>query len=171
MEFRAPESHQLYLPLNPCTGSPELFGNQKIHGTRLETRNLEERIWIKTSNKNIQSLGPTPSFAPTSHATFSIYYGSRRPGTNAILGRLTSPLPPPLLIKGHRRVTSLSKGFRGDSAVKNPPANTGDAGSITGSGLSPGEGDINPLQYSRLRNPKDRGAWQAAVHGVARSRT
>ena len=46
----------------------------------METTNLEERIWRKTTNKNIQSLGSTPSFAPTSLATFSIYYGTRRPG-------------------------------------------------------------------------------------------
>ena len=48
--------------------------------------------------------------------------------------------------------------------VKNPPANTGDirdAGSIPGSGRSPGEGNGNPLQYSCLENPMDRGAWQA----------
>ena len=53
--------------------------------------------------------------------------------------------------------------------VKNPPANAGDVrdvGFIPGSGRSPGEG--NPLQYSCLRNPMDRGAWQATVHGVAR---
>ena len=61
-------------------GSPELFGNQKIHGTRLETTNLEERIWRKTTNENIQSLGSTPGFAPTSLATSSIYCGARRPG-------------------------------------------------------------------------------------------
>ena len=48
--------------------------------------------------------------------------------------------------------------------VKNLPANTGDAGSIPGSGRSPGEGNGNPLQYSYLENPMDRGAWQAAVH-------
>ena len=56
--------------------------------------------------------------------------------------------------------------------VKNPPAKAGDAGdlgSIPGSGRSPGEGNGNPLQYSRLGNPVDRGAWQAIVHGVAKS--
>ena len=52
--------------------------------------------------------------------------------------------------------------------VKNLPANAGDAGSIPGSGKSPGEGNENPLQYSCLRNPMDRGAWQATVQGVAR---
>ena len=56
--------------------------------------------------------------------------------------------------------------------VKNPPANIGDkrdAGSIPGSGRSPGEGNGNPLQYSCLVNPMDREAWWAAVWGVAKS--
>ena len=56
--------------------------------------------------------------------------------------------------------------FPGGSVVKNPPANAGDVGSISGSGKSPGEGNGNPLQYSYLGNPMDRGAWQATVHGV-----
>ena len=43
-----------------------------------------------------------------------------------------------------------------------------DTGSIPASGRSPGEGNDNPLQYSCLENPMDRGAWQATVHGVAR---
>ena len=47
----------------------------------------------------------------------------------------------------------------------------GDPGSIPGSGRSPGEGNGNPLQYSCLENPMDGGAWWAAVHGVAKSRT
>ena len=46
--------------------------------------------------------------------------------------------------------------------VKNPPANAGDLGDA---GLIPGEGNDNPLQYSCLENPMDRGAWQATVHG------
>ena len=49
--------------------------------------------------------------------------------------------------------------------------NAGDLGSIPGSGRSPGEGNDNPLQYSCLENPMDRGAWWAAVHGVAKSQT
>ena len=58
--------------------------------------------------------------------------------------------------------------------VKNPPANTGDAGdvdSIPGSGRSSGEGNGNPLQYSCLENPMDRGTWWTIVHGVAKSQT
>ena len=59
-------------------------------------------------------------------------------------------------------------GFLGDTEVKNQPANTGDAGDsglIPGLGRSPGGGNSNPLQYSCLKNPKDRGAWRATVHG------
>ena len=51
--------------------------------------------------------------------------------------------------------------------VKNPPANAGDIGSILGSGRSNREGNGNPLQYSFLGKPMDRGAWQATVHGVS----
>ena len=58
--------------------------------------------------------------------------------------------------------------------VKNPPANAGDTrdlGLIPGLGRSPGGGHGNPLQYSCLENPMDRGAWRATVHGVAESQT
>ena len=54
------------------------------------------------------------------------------------------------------------------AVVRNPPADAGDAGSITGSGRFPGEGNGNPLQYSCLGNPMDRGAWWATVHRVAK---
>ena len=47
----------------------------------------------------------------------------------------------------------------------------GDAGLIPGLGRSPGEGNGNPLQYSCLGNPMDRGAWRATLHGVATSQT
>ena len=56
----------------------------------------------------------------------------------------------------------------GDSVVKEPSANTGDAGYIPGSGRSPGEGNGNSLQYSCLENPMDSGAWWAMVHRVER---
>ena len=52
--------------------------------------------------------------------------------------------------------------------VKNPPANTGAMGLIPGSGRSPGEGNGNPLQYSCLENPMDRGDWWATVHVVTK---
>ena len=62
-------------------------------------------------------------------------------------------------------------GFPGGSEDKASTCNAGDQGSIPGLGRSPGEGNGNPLQYSCLENPMDRGAWRATVHGVARSRT
>ena len=52
--------------------------------------------------------------------------------------------------------------------VKNLPAGVRDAGSVPGSGRSPREGNGNPLEYSCLGNPVDRGAWRATVHGVAK---
>ena len=52
--------------------------------------------------------------------------------------------------------------------VKNLPANAGDSDSIPGSGRSPGEGNGNPLRYSCLENPTNRGAWWATVHGAAK---
>ena len=58
--------------------------------------------------------------------------------------------------------------------VRNPPANAADPrdeGSILGSGRSSGRGHSNPLQYSSLENPMDRGAWQATVYRVTRSQT
>ena len=58
--------------------------------------------------------------------------------------------------------------------ARNPPDNAGDIrgpGSIAGLGRSPGKGNDNPLQYSCLENPTDRGAWQATVHQVAKSQT
>ena len=61
-----------------------------------------------------------------------------------------------------------NEGFLGGSVVKNPPANAGDAGLIPGSGRPPGGGNGNPLQYSCLGNPMDRGGWQATVQGVTK---
>ena len=54
---------------------------------------------------------------------------------------------------------------------KESACNTGDLGSIPGSGRSPGEGHGNTLHYSSLEHPMDRGAWRAAVHGLTKSLT
>ena len=65
-------------------------------------------------------------------------------------------------------------GFPSGSVVKNPPANagdTGDMGSVPGLERSPGVGNGNPLQYSCLDSPMDRGAWWAVVHVVTKSWT
>ena len=66
----------------------------------------------------------------------------------------------------------FAKGFRSGSVVKNPPANAGDAGdtgSVPGLGRSSGGGSGNPLQYSCLENPLDRGAWRVIVQGIVKS--
>ena len=77
------------------------------------------------------------------------------------------------LIQGHLKASwALSGASQGALVVKNPPSYVGDvrdAGSISELGRSPGEGNGNPLRYSFLENPMDRGAWWATVHGVAQS--
>ena len=63
-------------------------------------------------------------------------------------------------------------GFPSGSVVKNLPANAGDTGDlILGSGRSPGGGNGSQLQYSCQKNPTDRAAWQATVHGVTKNLT
>ena len=61
--------------------------------------------------------------------------------------------------------------FPGGSEVKVSACNPGNLGLIPGSGRSPGEGNGNPLQYSCLENPMDRGVWEVTVHGVTKSWT
>ena len=62
-------------------------------------------------------------------------------------------------------------GFPGGSDGKASACSAGDLGSILGLGRSPGEGNGNPLQCSCLENPRDEGAWLAAIYGVAQSQT
>ena len=71
-------------------------------------------------------------------------------------------------VRSHKKCSGLP----GGTVVKNPPASAGgarDAGSIPGSGRSPGERNDNPLQYSCLENSMDREAWQPAVHEITES--
>ena len=62
----------------------------------------------------------------------------------------------------NNNLKQIKDGFPGGWVVKNPPANTGDMGSILGSGRPPGGGNGSPHQYSCLENPMDRGAWQGS---------
>ena len=81
-----------------------------------------------------------------------------------------SPSPNEIFSASYASKVSINN----NNIKRNPPASAEDirdAGSIPGSGRSPGEGICNPLQYSCLGNPIDRGAWRAAVHGVIKSRT
>ena len=70
-----------------------------------------------------------------------------------------------------QQMSHHSWGFPGGPEVKASASKVGDLGSIPGWGRSPGEGNGNPLQYSCLENPMEGGAWQVAVHGVAKSQT
>ena len=72
-------------------------------------------------------------------------------------------------LSSHRWVCHIVYDSR--SEAKASAYNAGDPGSIPGLGRSPGEGNGNPLQYSCLENPKDRGAWWVAACGVAQSQT
>ena len=69
---------------------------------------------------------------------------------------------------GLGRLGDLEKRFPHSSVGKESACHAGDLGSIAGSGRSSGEGNGNPLRYSCLENPMDRGAWWATVHGAAR---
>ena len=69
------------------------------------------------------------------------------------------------------KLLNIVGGFADGSDSKESACNAGDPGSIPVSGRSPGEGNGNPLQYSCLKNPMDRGAWWVTVHGVAKSWT
>ena len=75
---------------------------------------------------------------------------------------------PKLFLKLFDRLTCF---LLRSSLIKHLPANVGDMGSIPGLGRFSGEGNGNPLQYSCLENPIDKGASQATVHGVANSQT
>ena len=67
--------------------------------------------------------------------------------------------------------STVFTGFPGGSDGKESACSAGDLGSIPWSGRSPGEGNVNPLQYSCLENSMDRGAWWAVVHGVTKGQT
>ena len=79
-----------------------------------------------------------------------------------------------MLTSASLKKKELSRASQVVLVVKNPPANAGDVGdcgSIPGLGKSPGGGHSNPLQYSCLENPTDRGPWWAMVHRVTESKT
>ena len=76
-----------------------------------------------------------------------------------------------ILWRRDRLSTPVFLGFPGGSDGKESACNAGDLGLIPGLGKSPGGGHGNPLQYSCLENPMDRGAWQAMVPGVTKGQT
>ena len=148
-----------------------------------------ERGWPQTE-KDPQTGGPShlcrgPALSPSSPAHRGGRPASRTPMTLLALlwvpslwrphltGRARKlwvfkvlPTLPFILVKIHclyLYVHKGKKGFPGGSVIKNPPANTGDAGLTPGSERSPGEGSRDLLHYSCLRNPMDRGAWRVSM--------
>ena len=89
------------------------------------------------------------------------------PGLRLLIFKNDFCLPLCYHIAGYEVIFNASLG----SVVNNLPANTREAGLIPGSGRSPGAGNGNPLQYSCLENPMDRGAQEATVHRVSKSWT
>ena len=73
--------------------------------------------------------------------------------------------------KQHQEARRGGVGLPMGLSGKKSACNSGDGSSFLGLGRSPGEGNGSPFQYSCLENSVDRGAWRAAVHGVAKSRT
>ena len=89
-------------------------------------------------------------------------------------GELSNHLTSFTLVNFLKLCLHMRTGFPGASVINNPSTNAGvarDMGLIPGSGRSPGEGNGNSLQYSCLESPMDRGAWQAMIHGAAKSWT
>ena len=113
--------------------------------------------------------------AGSHHATGSLGVATFPWGTQRCLGGQSDPGASHRCVRLFFLRTRSPKGASQVAlVVKNLPANAGDirdSSSILGSGRSPGGGHGNPLQYSWLEEPMDRGAWQATVHRVAKSRT
>ena len=111
--------------------------------------------------------------------TLSRFITALLPRSNHLISWLQSPFAVFLEPKKRKSVTTSTfspficyeVGFPGGSEDKAFAYNAGDPGSIPGLGRSLGEGNGNPLQYSCLKNPMDRGAWQPTVHGVTKSQT
>ena len=104
--------------------------------------------------RNLLEFCPQPSVSAVSLSNDSRTY----PMHYLVYHKNKSPLLP-------------KRGFPGGSGVKASACSAGDPGSIPESGISPGEGNGNPLQYSCLENPMEWGPWWATVHGVAKSQT
>ena len=96
------------------------------------------------------------------------------PRADRVQGLLRNPFPGPSGLQELLLATEEEGGPQVALVVENLPASAADSrdtGSIPGPGRSPGEGNSNPLQYSCLETSMNRGAWQATVQGVAKSRT
>ena len=147
----------------PGRDGPRSPGSAARRGRRLKGRSAQPPAGLATPDADGILLGLSKEMGRT-------WWGaqSRRRGAG-LEGRCRSPSGGSGefdLMPGHGQFP----GIPGGSEVKVPARNAGDLGSIPGSGRFPGEGNGNPLPYSCLENPMDRGAGQATVHRVVRSR-
>ena len=150
------KSPQLWLFIVRLRMEPESHDSQ---GTRIR---LDEKLHCKRELRLVPRVlhlhraqrSPSPYF---SHFLLLL------PQKTSFLFSIFSP--------SHRFLLIIVLGFLGASDGEESACNAGDPDSIPGSERSPGEGNGNPLQYSCLENPMDRGAWRATVHEVAMSQT
>ena len=123
---------------------------------------------IKNPPASAGDMGPIPGLGK------SPMEGNDNPLSYIAIQRQPSPeLLPSIYLKNSKTYSILcfpEVWLTGKEFTCNAEA-SGDTGSIPGLGRSPGEGNGNPLQYSCLENPTDRGAWRTTLHGVAKSGT
>ena len=115
---------------------------------------------------------PTPVFlSGKSHGQRSLPgyspWSGKELDTTERLKNSQQPVTNVVIDSGEQRRDSVIQGFPDGSVVTNPPANAGDEDSTSRLRRSPGIRNDNPLQYSCLANPMDRGAWWATVRGIA----
>ena len=135
----------------PCYHMPSI-ASYLILQLSLSIHPAQRCCTVEWSSPDINSIMPCPC-SKTPHWSLILIWSDL-----ISLSGLSASLP-------------LSLGFPGGSDCKESTCSAGDQGSNPGLGRSPGEGNGCPLQYSCLKNPIDRGAWQATVHGVANSQT
>ena len=134
------------------------------------TNLVVKRAWVKsrTSKKEITGYQSIVHVSKTHRITCCV--GLKHMFLRIVWLQIQKPQS---ISRGYRlRVFIWNKpkivSFFGGSVVKSPPASARDVGLIPGSGRSPGEGNGNPLQYSCLGNPKDRGHWRITLHGITK---
>ena len=160
----------MFHPLLVRILSPALCDLQNVHSTHVS---LIHVLWSPLASPYVSSFS-------AKDLTGHLYRSLERLLSPTLLNftHLSSPhlqgVPPKLrdMMCSIWAPSAMLWGFSGGSMVKNPPANTGDvgdAGSIPESGRSLGVENGNPLQYSCLGNPVDRGVSWATVHGVTKS--
>ena len=141
---------------HPCTHFILIFQNKKL------LPNVTNTCFVKNCTL-LQDQNPFHLFHLNSSISRSV--------TISLQQYLTQSLNTVLSRSFKKNIYLCIMGFAGGSKGKESACSAGDPGSIPWLGRSPGEGNGNPLQYSCLGNSMDRGAWQAMVHGVAKSKT